>query len=212
MKKNPIYLFAILLLFVLSSFNFLTAEKCISNFKLKNATNNKWVATSDYKNAKGFIVVFLSNKCPMAKFYSQRLNQINEKYKKKGVYVLAINAMDTLVYAEESFFKMQKKAKNDTFNFPYLQDKKQTVAKQFKAENTPQCFVVWKNSSGKLFIKYQGAIDDNAGEPEKAQHHFLTDAVDQLLNGKQVAVTRSESFGCKIFYRGEKETHKSARI
>ncbi|MFA9270519.1 MAG: hypothetical protein ACEQSX_07145 [Baekduiaceae bacterium] len=33
----------------------------------------------------------------------------------------------------------------------------------------------------KFFIKYQGAIDDNAGEPEKAKHHFLTDAIDELL-------------------------------
>ena len=60
MEKNPIHLFAILL--IVSSFSILTAEKGISNFKLKNATNNKWVATSDYKNAKGFVVVFLSNK------------------------------------------------------------------------------------------------------------------------------------------------------
>ena len=203
MKKKLLYLFGISLLFVLSSFTLLIKEKSISNFKLKSATTNKWIATSDYKNAKGFLVVFLSNKCPMAKFYSQRLNQMNEKYKKIGVYVFAINAMDTLVYAEESFAKMQKKTKNDNFSFPYLQDKNQKVAKQFNAENTPQAFLVWKNKEQKLIIKYQGAIDDNAGEPEKVQHHFLTDAVDELLNGKNVTVSKSESFGCRIFYRGE---------
>jgi peroxiredoxin len=203
MKKKLLYLFGISLLFVLSSFTLLIKEKSISNFKLKSATTNKWIASSDYKNAKGFIVVFLSNKCPMAKFYSQRLIQMNEKYKKKGVYVFAINAMDTLVYADESFVKMQKKAKNDNFSFPYLQDKDQKVAKQFNAENTPQAFLVWKNKEQKLIIKYQGAIDDNAGEPEKVQHHFLTEAVDELLNGKNVTVSKSESFGCRIFYRGE---------
>ena len=203
MKKKLLYLFGISLLFVLSSFTLLIKEKSISNFKLKSATTNKWIATSDYKNAKGFLVVFLSNKCPMAKFYSQRLNQMNEKYKKIGVYVFAINAMDTLVYAEESFAKMQKKTKNDNFSFPYLQDINQKVAKQFNAENTPQAFLVWKNKEQKLIIKYQGAIDDNAGEPEKVQHHFLTDAVDELLNGKNVTVSKSESFGCRIFYRGE---------
>lgn len=204
MKKNLIYLFVVSLIFVLSSFTVLIKEKSISNFKLKSATNNKWIAISDYKNANGFVVVFISNKCPMAKFYSERLNQMNEKYKKKGVPVLAINAMDTLAYTEESFAKMQKKTKNDKFTFPYLQDKNQTVAKQFKAENTPQAFVIWKNKVGQLIIKYQGAIDDNAGEPEKAQHHFLTDAVDELINGKQVTVSKSDSFGCRIYYRGEK--------
>jgi peroxiredoxin len=204
MKKKALFLFVISLLFVLSSFTPLIKEKNISNFKLKNATTNKWIATTDYKNANGFVVVFLSNKCPMAKFYSQRLNQINEKYKKKGVYVLAINAMDTLAYAEESFAKMQMKSKIDKFTFPYLQDKDQSVAKQFKAENTPQAFIIWKNNLGKFSIKYQGAIDDNAGEPEKVQHYYLIDAVENLLDGKKVTTPISESFGCKIFYRGEK--------
>ena len=203
MKKYLLYLTVITLLFVLSGYTVLFKERSISNFKLKSATTNKWVSVSDYKNAKGFVVVFLSNKCPMAKLYSKRLNQINEKYKLKGVYLFAINAMDTLVYAEESYTKMQKKSKNDNLSFPYLQDKNQKVAKQFNAENTPQAFLVWKNKEQKLIIKYQGAIDDNAGEPEKVQHHFLTDAVDELLNGKNVTVSKSESFGCRIFYRGE---------
>ncbi len=205
MRKHPIYLILIPLLFVLSSYAVLIKERSISNFKLKSATTNKWVSVSDYKNAKGFVVVFLSNKCPMAKFYSKRLNQMNEKYKSKGVYLLAINSMDTLVYAEESFVKMKKKTKSDNFSFPYLQDKNQTVAKQFKAENTPQAFVVWKNKSGKFIIKYQGAIDDNAGEPEKAEHHFLTNAIDELLNNKKVTISKSDAFGCRIYYRGEKQ-------
>jgi peroxiredoxin len=205
MSRNFIYLFALVSVFLFSSYDGLIKGNGITEFKLKSATNNKWVAVADYKKAKGFVVVFLSNKCPMAKFYSQRLNQMNDKYKKLGVPVLAINSMDTLAYAEESFTKMQKKAKNDQFSFPYLQDKNQTIAKQFKAENTPQAFVIWKDQNNKLTIRYKGAIDDNAGEPEKAQNHFLIDAIEQLLHGKEVAVPKSESFGCKIFFRGEKQ-------
>lgn len=205
MKKYLIYLTMVVLLFGVLGFGIPIKEKNISNFKLRSATTNQWVSPTDFKNAKGFVVVFLSNKCPMAKFYSKRLNQMNEEYKAKGVYLFAINAMDTLTYAEESFAKMKKKTKTDNFSFPYLQDKNQAVAKQFKAENTPQAFVVWKNKAGKLIIKYQGAIDDNAGEPEKAQHRFLTDAVDELLIGKKVTISKSDSFGCRIYYRGEKQ-------
>ena len=205
MKRNLICLCMVSLLLALSSYDIIPKEKTISNFKLKSATTNKWVSLSDYKNSKGFIVVFLSNKCPMAKFYSKRLNQMSEKYRKLGVYLLAINSMDTLVYGEESFTKMRKKAKSDNFSFPYLQDKNQTIARQFKAENTPQAFVVWKNRTGKLIVKYHGAIDDNAGKPEKATHHFLTDAVDELIMKKKVTTPKSDSFGCRIYYRGEKQ-------
>ena len=202
MKKVVFFFYAIALV-VFSSYTVYEKEKTISDFKLKSATTNRWVSLSDYKNAKGFVIVFSCNKCPMAKFYSQRLNQMDAKYKKLGVPVLAINSMDTLAYAEESFKLMQKKAKKDQFQFPYLQDKKQNIAKEFKATHTPQAFVIWKNKAGKFVIKYQGAIDDNAGEPEKIKHHFLTDAIDYLLQEKEVATPKSESFGCRIYFRGE---------
>lgn len=202
MKKLVFFFYAIALV-VFSSYTVYEKEKTISDFKLKSATTNRWVSLSDYKNAKGFVIVFSCNKCPMAKFYSQRLNQMDAKYKKLGVPVLAINSMDTLAYAEESFKLMQKKAKKDQFQFPYLQDKKQSIAKEFKATHTPQAFVIWKNKAGKMVVKYQGAIDDNAGEPEKIKHHFLTDAIDDLLQEKEVATPKSESFGCRIYFRGE---------
>ena len=204
MKKLSVALFGLLIL-VFSSYTIIEKEKTISNFNLKSATNNQWVSLSEYKEAKGFVVVFTCNKCPMAKFYSKRLNQMDMKYKNIGVPVLAINSMDTLAYVEESFKLMQKKAKKDQFSFPYLQDKKQSIAKEFKATHTPQAFVIWKNEVGKLVVKYQGAIDDNAGEPEKIKHHFLTDALDELLQNKDVTTPKSESFGCRIYFRGDEQ-------
>ena len=199
-----LYLCFIVLALLLSSYTTAIKEKNIENFKLKNAVNNKFVSLSDFKNAKGFAIIFICNKCPMAKFYSKRLNQMNLKYKKNGVPIIAINAMDTLAYAEESFVLMQKKTRKEQFDFPYLQDKLQVIAKQFNAKHTPQAFVIWKNKLGKYTIKYQGAIDDNAGEPENVKEHFLTDAIDELLLNKEVSKPKSESFGCRIFFRGEK--------
>lgn len=181
-------------------------EKQIKNFSLKSVSN-KTVSLSNYKNAKGFIVVFMCNKCPMAKFYSERLNKLNTQYQSKGVYLLAINAMDTLAYAEEAFALMQKKAKHDKLNFPYLQDKSQAVGKQFKATHTPQAFVIWKNKTGFYTIKYEGSIDDNAGDATNAKP-YLAEAVEELLHNKPVSNPTTESFGCRIFYRGIKDNMK----
>ena len=85
MKKQFFKLIIVSILFILCSFNLIVKDKQVSDFKLKNAKTNKLVSLSDYKNAKGFIIIFTCNKCPMAKFYSQRLNQMNDKYKKIGV-------------------------------------------------------------------------------------------------------------------------------
>lgn len=205
--RKALIIFSVLFFGIsISSFK-TTKEKSISEFKLKSATSNKNIALSDYKNAKGFIVVFTCNKCPMAKLYIKRMNELNSKYSKLGISLLAVNSMDTLAYFEESFKRMQKKAKSENFNFPYLQDKKQTVVKQFGATHTPQSFVIWKNNKGTFDIKYQGAIDDNASTPENAENHYLTEAVDELLKGKSVTIKSTESFGCRIYIRGEKQVH-----
>jgi len=189
---------------VLWSFTSIATEPTIQNFSLKNV-NNKTIGLSSYKNAKGFMIIFTCNKCPMAKFYSERLNSLSKKYQSKGVYLLAINSMDTLAYAEESFALMQKKAKKDKLVFPYLQDKLQVVAKQFKATHTPQAFVIWKNKKGQYTIKYKGAIDDNAGDASNAKP-FLANAVEELLKNQPVSENNTESFGCRIFFRGEKQS------
>jgi len=193
----------LLTLFFASSFSFkeTKTDRTINNFSLKS-TDNKVISLEKYKNAKGFIIVFTCNKCPMAKLYSERLNILYSKYKSKGIYLMAINSMDTLAYKEENFKLMQKKVKKEKLLFPYLQDKEQAVAKQFGATYTPQSFVIWKNKLGKWIIRYEGSIDDSALEPKKA-NNYLETAVVELLQNKTVTNPYTKSVGCRIFYRGE---------
>lgn len=153
-----------------------------------------------YSNAKGFIIVFTCNHCPFAQLYSSRLNALHTQYSSKQVPLIAINSMDSIMYAEEGFIGMQEKAKKEGFKFPYLQDAAQTFGKTFHAEHTPQAFVIWKDSSH-YNIKYQGSIDDNGQDSAHIQNHYIEDAVDALLNNTPVKVPNTESFGCRIFYR-----------
>ena len=199
--KKTIALLA--LFFLASSFSFrgITTEKTIKNFSLKS-TDNKIISLEKYKNAKGFIIVFTCNKCPMAKLYSERLNKLYEKYKSKEVFLMAINAMDTVAYKEENFKLMQKKVTKEKLLFPYLQDKSQKVAKEFGATYTPQSYIIWKNNAGKWIVKYEGSIDDSALEPIRA-NNYLETAVDELLQNKTVSNPNTKSVGCRIFYRGE---------
>ena len=170
----------------------------IADFSLKNV-DNLTISLIQFKNAKGFIVVFTCNHCPFAKLYSERYNDLNKKYLPLGVPLIAINSMDSLVYEEESFEKMQEKAQSEKFNFPYLQDSNQSVGKNFNAEHTPQAYVIWKENDSWV-VKYSGSVDDD-GEHPKLATPFIALAVDDLLQNKTVAKPNTESFGCRIFYR-----------
>lgn len=199
---------AVFLLVVLLSSNCISLKaddtssvigKRIENFSLLN-TSGVQTSLSDYSDAKGFIIVFTCNHCPFAKLYSNRFNEMNKKYGPLKFPLLAINSMDTVIYEEESFEKMKQRAINQKFNFPYLQDNFQQVGKQFNAEHTPQTFVIVKEN-GNWIVKYSGAIDDNGAEPKKIKNAYVTDAVDELLAGKEISHPVTSSFGCAIFYR-----------
>ena len=179
-------------------FNISKIGEKINDFKLKNIDNSK-ISLSDFKNVKGFMIVFTCNHCPFAKLYSKRLNALNKHYKPLGIPLLAINSMDSILYKEESFALMQVKAKTDKFNFYYLQDATQSVGKDFGAKHTPQAYVIWKEDNNWI-VKYEGAIDDDGEHPEKATP-YISNAVDELLLEKKVTTPQTESFGCRIFYR-----------
>src|ERR1700756_3023059 len=80
------------------------------DFTLRNVSG-KNVSLKDYPKAKGFIIVFTCHHCPFAKLYTKRLNDLNTKYSALNVPLLAINPMDTMVYADECFCKMEERAK-----------------------------------------------------------------------------------------------------
>ncbi|NBP05687.1 MAG: thioredoxin family protein [Bacteroidetes bacterium] len=170
----------------------------IRDFGLPNANGN-WVSTQNYPSAKGFIVIFTCNHCPFAKLYTKRMNDLNTQFSKNDVPLIAINSMDTLVYEDETFALMKIKAKQDSFNFPYLQDASQSVGKQFNAAHTPMAFVIWKETHG-WKIRYSGAIDDNGEHPETATA-YVSNAINELLQQKKVSLPETQSFGCRIFYR-----------
>lgn len=191
----------IVMIFVLQSFRHekIFNANTVPDFTLQNV-DGKYISLKDYRDAKGFIIVFTSNSCPFAKLYTDRMNALNETYKTEHIPLLAINSLDTTLLENESFAAMKEHAKSAGFNFPYLHDPMQIVVKEFKADRTPEAFVVWKEHN-RWKIKYRGAIDDNGAEPDKVTRHYVTDAIDELLSGKEVTTAETHSVGCKIYCR-----------
>ena len=205
MKHYFLKLFVFSLLFVMS-FSFLSFgnkdlnEKSVEDFSLLNVDGKMVSLQNNYPYAKGFIIIFTCNHCPFAKLYSQRMNELNNKCSELGIPLIAISSTDTVQFEEDTYIKMKEKSKAGNFNFPYLFDGDQTVAKNFNAQRTPHAFVIWKENN-EWVIKYNGAIDDNGAEPDKVSNIYVADAVDALLNGNEVKTKETKSIGCQIKFR-----------
>ena len=164
-----------------------------NDFNLKSV-DGKTYSMSDYKDAKGFIVVFTCNTCPFAVKYEDRVNALAKKYKPKGYILLAINPNDPEVQSEDTYAKMQAKAKDKGFVFPYLVDEGQKVYPQFGATKTPHVFLLDKN----MVVKYIGAIDDNADDASAVKEKYLENAIAALDKGNNPSPAITKAIGCSI--------------
>jgi peroxiredoxin len=170
-----------------------------TDFKLKNV-DGKMVSLSDYNTSRGFIVVFDCNSCPYSKKYNGRIIALHKKYAALGFPLIAINSNDPAIEPRDSFQEMVKIAKQKGYDFPYLLDDTQSVAKTYGATNTPHVFVLVKSGSN-LQVAYIGTIDDNAKDESAVTRKYVEDAVDAILSGKAVAVPKTKAIGCGIKWR-----------
>jgi len=166
------------------------------DFELKNFDNKK-VSLSKFEDAKGFIVIFTCNHCPYSILYEDRIIALDKKYKELGYPVVAINPNDPEVQPEDSFDKMKVRAIEKGFTFPYLFDEGQKVYPKYGATRTPHAFLLNKES-GRLIVRYIGAIDDNAKNVEEVKTRYLEDAVDALLAGENPTTNFTKAIGCSI--------------
>jgi peroxiredoxin len=171
----------------------------VKNFSLKN-TDGKMISLSDFKSDKGVIVVFDCNTCPFSKAYNERIIALNKKYKSQGFPLVAINANDPTISPGDSFENMVSYAKEKGYDFPYLVDETQEVAKAFGATNTPHVFLLQKSGDG-FKVAYVGAIDNNARDEKSVSKKYLEEAIDALIANKSVSTSKTKAIGCGIKYR-----------
>ncbi|PNQ73769.1 thioredoxin family protein [Hanstruepera neustonica] len=167
-----------------------------TDFSLENI-DGKMVSLADFKEAKGFIVVFTCNTCPYAVAYEDRVEALNKKYADKGYPVIAIMPNNTDVKPGDNMEAMQARAKAKGFTFPYLMDQGQKIYPQYGATKTPHVFVLQKTKKGNV-VKYIGAIDDNYQDANAVNQKYVENAVDALLSGKEITETKTRAIGCSI--------------
>ncbi|MCS7018739.1 MAG: thioredoxin family protein [Cytophagales bacterium] len=169
------------------------------DFELKNV-DGQLVSLADYKQAKGFIIVFTCNHCPFAKLYEDRIIALHNKYAPKGFPVVAINPNDATKQPEDSFEMMIQRAQEKSFPYVYLQDATQEIARTYGAARTPHVWILQKQDN-KLKVAYVGGIDNSPEDPANATEKYVERAIEELLAGRVVSKNTTKAIGCTIKWR-----------
>ncbi len=210
MKK----LFGLLIFTVLFSFKpdehpSLAIGAAAPNFNLKGV-DGKMYSLQSFAKAKVLAIVFTCNHCPTAQAYEERIKKIAAEYKSNGLQVVAISPndptsvrLDEMGYTDlgDTYDDMKIRAKNASFNFPYLFDgDTEITSKKYGPVATPHIFIF----DEKRILRYSGRIDDVEKPTGTPKSLDARNAIEALLAGKAAPVEKTKTFGCSIKWK-EKE-------
>jgi len=156
--------------------------------------SGKTISLQQAKRERGLLVMFSCNTCPVVIANQSRTKQICRYASDNKIGIAVINSNEGGRSDGESFESMQAYANQQSYQWFYVLDKSDVLADAFGANRTPECFLFDKD--GKLI--YHGAIDDSPGKIDNVKRHYLRDAIDEMVAGKNITIKESRSIGCSI--------------
>lgn len=149
--------------------------------------DGKVYSSASFDDKPVLIVVFMASRCTTAQAYSGRLVSIQEDYGRLGIQIVAINSDDPGRSPSESFPEMVRASKERGYNFPYLRDEGQVVARRYGAQLTLHAFLLDRDRA----VRYKGRVDDSPN-PAFVTTSELRDAIDDVLANREVRIKETE--------------------
>jgi peroxiredoxin len=150
----------------------------------------------DYADADALALVQSCNHCPYVQAWESRMKEIQRDYADRGFRLVAISSNDAERYPADSFDEMKARAERLGFNFDYLYDEDQSIARALGSERTPEVFLFDRDRR----LVYHGAIDDSRDD-RAVTRHYLRDALDAVLAGDEPPVADTPAPGCTVKWR-----------
>lgn len=168
------------------------------DFYLKDTNSNNTYSFEDLKGSKGTLVIFMCNHCPFVLHVINEIVMISHDYRVQGLGIIAISSNDIVKYPQDSPELMTDFALQHKFDFPYLFDKTQEIAKAYDAACTPDFYLF--NNQDKLF--YRGQLDDSRpGNGIPLSGTDLRNAIDALIYNRSLNEIQKPSIGCNIKWK-----------
>ena len=171
----------------------LGAEIPKADVKMKDISG-KEISLKEAKKSNGLMVMFSCNTCPYVIKNQQRTVDISQYAIDNNIGVVLINSNEAMRSGDDSYEAMKVYAKNQGYKWHYVVDQSSAIADAFGANRTPETYLF--NKEGKLV--YHGAIDDNPSDESAVGRKHLKEAINEMVNSKDISVKTSRSVGCTI--------------
>ena len=166
-------------------------------FNLQNTVTDKYFSDKDLDRSNPTLIMFICNHCPYVIHYHEEIKKLENKFI-ENINIIAISSNDIENYPQDRPEKMKELWIELGLSFPYLYDETQDIAKQFKAECTPEFYLF--NIDKKLV--YRGRMDESSpGSNIEATGKDIINAINNLLKNNQISKEQYPSMGCNIKWK-----------
>jgi peroxiredoxin len=168
------------------------------DFRLPDTVSGEMVSMTDFSSANAFVVMFICSHCPYVQHVADQLVALGQDYAGTDVALVAISANDPVAYPDDAPEKLAAEAQQRGYQFPYLFDASQEVAKAYTAACTPDFFVFGPDRT----LVYRGRLDESRpGTNVPVTGAELRAAIEAVRNGQPIVEEQYPSMGCNIKWR-----------
>ena len=144
----------------------------------------------------GILIMFICNHCPYVRSIEKKIAIETARLEEIKVNSLAIMSNDQSSYPEDSNSNLLEQISRANFNFEYIVDKDQSIAKNFDALCTPEFYFFDKD----LKLQYRGRLDSNGKDPEMGEPELYY-AIEEVIAKGYCSSQQSPSMGCSIKWK-----------
>ena len=178
--------------------NMLPLKTHAPGFELIDTVSGKIISLDEMKGEKGTVIFFICNHCPFVIHVNKELVQVARDYSERGIAFGAISSNDVENYPDDAPHLMKQVAEKEGYPFPYLYDETQEVARAYDAACTPDIYLF----DSELRLAYRGQLDGSRpGNDIPLTGEDLRNALDDIVEGREVQGVQKPSLGCNIKWK-----------
>ncbi|MFA9390425.1 MAG: thioredoxin family protein [Prolixibacteraceae bacterium] len=168
------------------------------DFELTEVVSGETMTLNELKSDLATVILFICNHCPYVRHINSGIAKLAKEYQSKGVVFIAISANDADVFPDDGPEFLKQQALNNGFNFPYLYDSTQQVAKAYKAACTPDFYLF----DGQLALQYHGRMDAASHKNNEINDgKDIRNALEKVIKGQPIVEPQTPGSGCNIKWK-----------
>ena len=168
----------------------------LPSFDLPQVSGNRLNSRS--LDQRPILLMVICAHCPFVKHVEPELTRLDRDFS-DHVQLIGVSSNSLITHPQDGPEQLADQARRHGWNFPYLFDEQQSLARDLRAACTPEFYLFSAEADGRQTLRYRGQLDGSRpGNAQPLNGQDLRAALDAVLSGSPVNPKQTASVGCNV--------------